>query len=166
MRDKVAWPKCLQNAFCSVTISNFFFWGACIRTPLGDRSFRPTVVYFEETSTPWVKPWMSLIIGKCHVVHLSGVNYQVIRILSSGTSIVCFSQQVVGSLRSTTRLQWRRHKICILNCQKQKFCTPFTCFFLIPCISFKFSANLRREMTISQVLQRTWTLRLKFEYSF
>ena len=27
--------------------------------------------------------------------------------------------------------------------------------FLIPCISFKFSANLRREMTISQVLQRT-----------
>ena len=30
-------------------------------------------------------------------------------------------------------------------------------FFLIPCISFKFSANLRREMTISQGLriQRT-----------
>ena len=48
-------------------------------------------------------------------------------------------------LRSTTRPQRRHHKICILNCQKQKFCTPFTCFFLIPCISFKFSANLRRD---------------------
>ena len=73
---------------------------------------------------------------------------------------------ILASLRSTTRLQPRRHKICILNWQKQEFCTPFTCFFLIPCISFKFSANLRREMTISQVLQRTWTLRRKFEYSF
>ena len=74
---------------------------------------------------------------------------------------------ILGSLRSTTRLQRRRHEICILNWQKQKVCTPFTCFFLTPCISFKFSANLRREMTISQVLQRTWTLRLrKFEYSF
>ena len=72
----------------------------------------------------------------------------------------------LGSLRSTTRLQRPRHKICILNWQKQKFCTPFTCFFLIPCISFEFSANLRLEMTISQVLQRTWTLRRKFEYSF
>ena len=30
--------------------------------------------------------------------------------------------------RSTTRLQRRRHKICILNWEKQKFCTPFTCF--------------------------------------
>ena len=76
------------------------------------------------------------------------------------------SEPQIGSLRSTTRLQRRRYKICILNCQKQKFCTPSTCFFLIPCISFKFSANLRREMTISQVLQRTWTLRRKFEYSF
>ena len=36
---------------------------------------------------------------------------------------------LIGSLRSTTRLQRRRHKICILNCQKQKFCTPFTCSF-------------------------------------
>ena len=35
----------------------------------------------------------------------------------------------IGSLRSTMRLQRRRHKICILNCQKQKFCTPFTCCF-------------------------------------
>ena len=35
----------------------------------------------------------------------------------------------IGSLRSTTRLKRRRHKICILNWQKQKFCTPFTCFF-------------------------------------
>ena len=64
-------------------------------------------------------------------------------------------RSTIGSLRSTTRLQRRRHKICILNWQRQKFCTHFTCFFLIPCISFKFSANLRREMTISQVLQRT-----------
>ena len=36
---------------------------------------------------------------------------------------------ILGSLRSTTRLQRRRHEICILNWQKQKFCTPFTCFF-------------------------------------
>ena len=36
---------------------------------------------------------------------------------------------LIGSLRSTTRLQRRRHKICILNWQKQKFCTPFKCFF-------------------------------------
>ena len=41
---------------------------------------------------------------------------------------VCLSS-LRGSLRSTTRLQRRRHKICILNWQKQKFCTPFTCFF-------------------------------------
>ena len=47
----------------------------------------------------------------------------------------CLSS-LLGSLRSTTRLQRRRHKICILNCQKQKLCTPFTCLFLIPCISF------------------------------
>ena len=29
----------------------------------------------------------------------------------------------------TTRLQRQRHKICILNCKKQKFCTPFTYLF-------------------------------------
>ena len=69
-----------------------------------------------------------------------------------------FRLKILGSLRSTSQLQRRRHKICILNWQKQKFCTPFTYFFLFPCISFKFSANLRREMTISQVLHRTWTL--------
>ena len=40
----------------------------------------------------------------------------------------CLSS-LIGSLRSTTRLQRRRHKIYILNWQKQKFCTPFTCFF-------------------------------------
>ena len=63
--------------------------------------------------------------------------------------------KLIGSLRSTTRLQRRRPQNLHTNWQKQKFC-----------ISFKFSANLRRKMTISQVLQRTWTLRRKFEYSF
>ena len=38
---------------------------------------------------------------------------------------------------------------------KTKFLHALHVLFLIPCISFKFSANLRREMTISQVLQRT-----------
>ena len=36
---------------------------------------------------------------------------------------------LIGSLRSTTRLQRQGDKICILSWQKQKFCTPFTCFF-------------------------------------
>ena len=38
---------------------------------------------------------------------------------------------------------------------KTKVLHALRVLFLTPCISFKFSANLRREMTISQVLQRT-----------
>ena len=33
-------------------------------------------------------------------------------------------------------------------------------------VSFLFSANLRREMTISRVIKRTWTHSSKFEFSF
>ena len=33
-------------------------------------------------------------------------------------------------------------------------------------ISFPFSANLRREMTVSEVLKRTWTHKRKFGFSF
>ena len=33
-------------------------------------------------------------------------------------------------------------------------------------ISFRFLANLRREITISQVLQRTWTHSREFEFSY
>ena len=36
---------------------------------------------------------------------------------------------------------------------------------LFLCISFPFSENLRREMTISQVIKRTWTHRREFEFS-
>ena len=43
--------------------------------------------------------------------------------------LVYLAYQTLGSLKSTTRLQRQRHKICILNWQKQKFCTPFTCLF-------------------------------------
>ena len=62
----------------------------------------------------------------------------------------------LGSLRSTKRRQRQRHKFYILNEQKQKLCTPFTCLFFIS-VHFlpAFTANLRREMAISQVLQRT-----------
>ena len=56
-------------------------------------------------------------------------------------------------------------KFAYLIDKNKSFARPSRAF-LIPCISFKFSANLRLEMTISQVLQRTWTLRRKFEYSF
>ena len=68
----------------------------------------------------------------------------------------------IGSLRSTTRRQRQRHKFCIFNEQKQNLCTPFTCFYYY----LPFSANLRREMTISQVLTRTWTHRRELEFSF
>ena len=44
----------------------------------------------------------------------------------------------------------RRDKICMFNCQKQVL-HALHVLFLIPCISFKFSANLRREMTISLI---------------
>jgi len=37
----------------------------------------------------------------------------------------------LASLRSTTRRQRQRHKFCIFSEQKQKLCTPFTCFFFI-----------------------------------
>ena len=36
---------------------------------------------------------------------------------------------LLGSLRSTTRLQRRRHKICILNCQNKSFARPARAFF-------------------------------------
>ena len=38
---------------------------------------------------------------------------------------------------------------------KKKFCTPFMYLFYFSAFFFSFSANLHREMTISQVLQRT-----------
>ena len=41
---------------------------------------------------------------------------------------------------------------------------PVLCLFLY--ISFPFSGNLQLEMPISQVLQRTWTHRREFEFSF
>ena len=41
------------------------------------------------------------------------------------------------------------------NLTKTKVLHALHVHFLIPCISFEFSTNLRREMTISQVLQRT-----------
>ena len=77
---------------------------------------------------------------------------------------VCIREK--GNLRSTTRRQRQRNKICIFNGEKQKLCTPFTCFFLFLYISLPFSANLRREMTISQVLQKTLTNSREFEFSF
>ena len=46
---------------------------------------------------------------------------------------------------------------------KTKALHTFYVFSLFPFISYPFSANLRREMTISQVLQRTWTHRCEFE---
>ena len=42
-------------------------------------------------------------------------------------------------------------KFAYLIDKNKNFARPSRAFFLIPCISFKFSANLRREMTISQV---------------
>ena len=48
--------------------------------------------------------------------------------------------------------------LCISHEQKQKLYMPFTWFFffcLFLFISLLFAENLRREMTISQVLQRT-----------
>ena len=50
----------------------------------------------------------------------------------------------LGSLRSTTRLRQRRHKIRIFSWQKQKSCTPFTCFFY-------FCAFLSRSRQICDV---------------
>ena len=46
-------------------------------------------------------------------------------------------------------------KFAYLIDKNKSFARPSRAFFLIPYISFKFSANLRREMTISQVFQRT-----------
>ena len=53
--------------------------------------------------------------------------------------------------RSTTRRQRQRHKFFVFNEQKH----ALHMLFLFLYISFQFSANLRREMTVSQILQRT-----------
>jgi len=66
-----------------------------------------------------------------------------------------FFNSLIWSLKSTTRRQRQRHKFFIFNEQRLKLCSPFTCLFSFLYISFPFSANLRRKMTISQVLQKT-----------
>ena len=45
-------------------------------------------------------------------------------------------------------------KFAYLIAKNESFARPSRAFLFL-CISFSFSANLRREMTISQVLQRT-----------
>lgn len=66
------------------------------------------------------------------------------------------------SSTTPTPRQWHHHKFEYLM-NKNKSCeSPSRAFFLFPYISFPFSANLRREMTIAQVLQRT----CEFEFSF
>ena len=40
-----------------------------------------------------------------------------------------FFNSLIWSLRSTTRRQRQRHKFFIFDEQKQKLCSPFTCFF-------------------------------------
>lgn len=48
---KAATPKCLQNEFCGIILSKFFSGVACTQTLLEGRSFGPTTVSFEETTT-------------------------------------------------------------------------------------------------------------------
>ena len=49
--------------------------------------------------------------------------------------------------------------------KNKRFACSSRAFFLFLDISFPFSANLRREMTISHVLQGTWTHRREFVFS-
>ena len=87
---------------------------------------------------------------------------------------IIFGRELVGSvseektlesLRSTTRRQRQRHKFCIFNEAKYRASHALHAPFSFLYISFMFSASLRREMTISQVLQRTWTHSRQFEFS-
>ena len=96
----------------------------------------------------------------------------------------CFLQRTTRSYSkkraaSAARLFFTIRLIIFLNCDaftpfaivaakmnknKRFACSSRAFFFLFLDISFPFSANLRREMTISHVLQGTWTHRHVFSF--
>ena len=90
-----------------------------------------------------------------------------------------FNKGAVTSTEKSPHLRIKEFQICDATATtkpeflhnylitKNKSSAPLSrTFFLFLYMSFPFSANLRREMTTSQVLQGTWTRSREFEFPF